>query len=299
MHSNYLGKLALTLMASVAIAASSCKAGEDTQPAAIDAQPHDYNNQSLLFQNLVTDDAALEAWNNIPGKQAEVNCDPGSVPLGQFTRNIGNLYSNQFDIIWPSDDRDPDKITLKMRLKDVRAIEIFNAMNFYFEAQLIPAHWKLAVNGNRPTAILTMTKNQPGSTAPVAPERKTTVFGISGPLYASGPGNYKQAAASLTEALEAVLDDISDKPRRGSNGEIREGPPVIKIHPEAAILVFTGTPEETELIRSTLGALNDGLLHKAEVIERDQKAKEQKANIDGDTKPPHTFGGGLPPGAAN
>jgi hypothetical protein len=80
---------------------------------------------------------------------------------------------------------------------------------------------------------------------------------------------------------------------------------VIKIHPEAAILVFTGTPEETELIHSTLGALNDGLLHKAEVIEREQKAKEQKANIDGDPKidgdpnRPHTFGGGLRPGAVN
>jgi hypothetical protein len=71
---------------------------------------------------------------------------------------------------------------------------------------------------------------------------------------------------------------------------------VIKIHPEAAILVFTGTPEETELIHSTLGALNDGMLHKAEVIEREQKAKEQKANIDGDSKPRRADGGGLQPG---
>jgi hypothetical protein len=264
MSTNCINKSVLALIAAVAISANLSRADEASQPHVDGSQPRP-------FQNLVTDDAALQAWNNISGKQAEVNCDQEGVPLDEFTRNMDNLFSNQFDIISPSGDRDPNRITMKMRLKDVRAIEIFNAMNLYFEAQDIPAHWRLALNASRPTAILTMKSPIPPRISS-ALERKHTVFSIGDTLKVSSPANYKQAADKLTEALEAVLDDISDKPRRGPNGEIRDGAPVIKIHAEAGILVFTGTTEETEVVHSTLEAMKDARLRREDALERERKA---------------------------
>jgi hypothetical protein len=266
MSTNYLYKSVLGLIAAVAISANLGRAGAITQPRAEAVQPGP-------FQNLVTDKAALEAWNKISGKQAEVH--PKAVPLAEFTQTAGNAFHNQFDIIWPSADRDPSTNTVTMRLKDVRAIEIFNAMNLYFEAQNIPARWRLALNGKRPTAILTTEKSQAPSTPSVEPARSHTVFSIADYLYATSPDLYKQSAADLAKTLEAVCGDISSAPQSGPQAGLPACAPVINVHAEAGILVFTGAWEQTQLVHSTLEALKDARLRKADAL-----AKEEKANLE-------------------
>ena len=41
-----------------------------------------------------------------------------------------------------------------MRLKNVTASEVFNAMNIVFETENTPLRWELRMNGNRPAAVL-------------------------------------------------------------------------------------------------------------------------------------------------
>jgi hypothetical protein len=191
---------------------------------------------------------------------------------------LGKSFSNQFDIIWPADP-DPNSIVMALRLKDVRAIEIFNAMNLYFQAQKIEARWTLMLNGARPTAILTVlppSKPPVAATPPAETEKiATTVFSIVEILSLNSEAGDKQPTDSLADAIAAVLDDIKKPERPKVNAP---GGPIIKMHTQAGILVFSGTWDETVLVRSTLAALKDAAISRSnKARELEQRAKEDAA----------------------
>jgi hypothetical protein len=75
----------------------------------------------------------------------------------------------------------------------------------------------------------------------------------------------KQPTDSLADAIAAVLDDLQKPGRAKVNAP---GGPTLKMHAQAGILVFSGTWEETELVRSTLAALKDA------AISRSNKARD-------------------------
>ena len=286
MSTNCIHKSVLALIAAVAISANSSRAGEGTQPRAENGQPrsfHDLVAETVKgaagelpprqFQNLVTDDAALETWINLGPQQPEINVEQG-LPLGEFARNMVKLFSNQFDIILPKDDRDPNTIDVVLRLKDVRAIEIFNALNLYFDVQEIPAHWRLTLNGTRPTAILLIDKPKVPATPPVETEKiAPTVFSIVEILSMNSEAGDKQPLDSLADAIAAVLDDMKKPGRAKVN---TPGGPILKMHAQAGILFFSGTWEDTELVRSTLAALKDAAISRSnKARELEQRAKEE------------------------
>jgi len=238
---NNIRKTALALIAAAAVSANTSQADEGAQ-AVVPPRP---------FANLVSDDAALQAWwngTNSLNKSQPVFAFNG-MPLDEVAQRIVNIFKNQFDLILPADS-DLSTIPVKLELKNVNAIEIFNALNIYFETGNIPAHWKLTLNGSRPTALLEMKK--PKETAPAEPERKHTVFSIADILYSNGPKVPPERVDETMEAVNAVLQDIQKPNTPAVN---TPGGPQLKIHMQAGILVFTGTSEETELVRSTLQAL--------------------------------------------
>ena len=100
-----------------------------------------------------------------------------------------------------------------------------------------------------------------------AEKRLQTVFPIPDILCAASPDADKPTASHLDEAVTAALDDLRKPGHAKAN---TPGGPVVKVHPEAGILVFSGTWEQTELVRSTLQALKDV------AQERQSKAREKE-----------------------
>jgi len=314
MTTNY--KSVLALIAAAAVFANSSRAGEGAQPRdesgvtlQFQARPQSTYDERLpnpsglfpprKFQNLVTDNAALEAWLPIGPPQAEIAID--SAPLNEVAWNTSRIFKNQFDVILPPADPGLPTVVVQMRLKDVRAIEVFNAMNLYFQAQKIEARWTLTLNGTRPTAILAVLPpaklpvpaTPPAETEKIAP----TVFSIVEILSPSSAAGDKQPTDSLADAIAAVLDDI---PKPGRAKVNAPGGPILKMHAQAGILVFSGTWEETELVRSALAALKDAAqVRKNTAREMEQRAKDEaarKAEEDARIKalqaPPPKGGGG-------
>jgi hypothetical protein len=265
MSTNY--KSALALIAAALVSANLSPAGEG-------AQPRDEGGPPSKFQNLITDDAALEAWLAIGPAQPEIILE--GTPLSEVAGNTARIFKNQFDLILPSAAPTLSPMAVQMRLKDVRAIEVFNAMNLYFEVQKLPARWKLTLNGSRPTAILEM-ERLPAAAMPPAETEKIgqTVFPIPDILCASSPASDKQTADNLEETVAAALDDLQKPGHAKVNAP---GGPIIKVHAPAGILVFSGTWEETELVRSTLQALKDTAQErKAAALDRELRAKDEAA----------------------
>lgn len=264
MSTNY--KSVLALIAAAAVSANSSP-GEDAQPRGESSPPR-------KFQNLVTDDAALEAWLAISPPQPEIILE--GMPLNEIAWNTASIFKNQFDLILPPADPDLSPMVVQMRLKDARAIEVFNAMNLYFEVQKFPARWKLTLNGSRPTAILGMERLKVAATPPAETEKiGHTVFSIPDILCASSPAVDKQTADNLKDTIAAALDDLQKPGHAKVNAP---GGPVIKVHTQAGILVFAGTWEENELVRSTLQALKDTAQErKAAVLDRELRAKDEAA----------------------
>jgi hypothetical protein len=277
------------LVAAVAVSPNLSPAGEGAQPRdeggvprQSQARPQSAYDERLgkldglfpprKFQNLVTDDAALEAWLVIGPPQPEIILE--GTPLNKVAWNTAKIFKNQFDLILPPADPDLSTMIVQMRLKDVRAIEVFNAMNLYFEVQKLPARWKLALNGGRPTAILGMEKPQVAATPPAETEKNGhTVFSIPEILYASNSPLDKQSADNLEETISAALDDLQKPGRAKVNAP---GGPIIKVHAQAGILVFSGTWEESELVRSTLQALKDTAQERQNTVrEMEQRAKDE------------------------
>ena len=81
-----------------------------------------------------------------------------------------------------------------------------------------------------------------------------TVFAIPDILCATSPDADKPLASHLEEAVTAALDDLRKPGQAKAN---TPGGPIVKVHPETGLLVFSGTWEQTELVRNTFKALWD------------------------------------------
>jgi hypothetical protein len=267
MPMNNIRKTVLALIAALAIGANTSQADEGAQ-AVVPPRP---------FADLITDDAALQAWwngtNSLNQPLPEFSFD---LPISEAAESTAKHFQNQFDLVVNPADPIAGEVHVKLDLKHVNAIEIFNAMNIYFETCNIPAHWKLTLNGNRPTAILETKKPPPPPAPPAETERKHTVYSIADILYTSGPQLPPVRADEIMDAVSEVLND-TQKPGRAAVHT--PGGPEIKIHVEAGLLVFTGTAEETELVYHTLEAMRQTAAQKA-VAEMTHKAMENLKNFE-------------------
>ena len=100
-----------------------------------------------------------------------------------------------------------------------------------------------------------------------------TVFPIPDILGAASPDADKPSASHLDEAVTAALDDL----RKPGHAKVNTpGGPILKVHQEAGILVFSGTWEQTELVRSTLQALKD--------VAQERKSKAREKEMEAERK---------------
>jgi hypothetical protein len=274
---NYIKRAVLGLIITAALSVNTSQAGEGAPARGDGTRARSEGIPIQQLQNLGTSEAALAAWGNIGPAQQNISIE--GMPVNEWAKNLATTFENQFDLILPPDDPETSAITVQMRLKDAPAAEIFNAMNLYFQANKIQAQWTLMLNGTRPTAVLAVVHpaKPPGDATPSETERKHTVFSIAEILvYATGYPNIPVNTQWITNSISMVLGDTQKPGRANVN---TPGGPDIKIHEGAGLLVFTGTAEETELVRSTLEALKQSVPAEARRLsaEREKQAKDEAA----------------------
>jgi hypothetical protein len=103
-----------------------------------------------------------------------------------------------------------------------------------------------------------------------------TVFPIPDILCATSPNALKPMADHLEENLAAALDDLQKPGHAKAN---TPGGPIVKVHAQGGIVVFSGTWEQTELVRSTLHALTEAAQDReGKTRERAEAAPAEKWN---------------------
>jgi|SRR5579863_7576629 len=102
------------------------------------------------------------------------------------------------------------------------------------------------------------------------------VFPIPDILCTDSPNANERTASHLEEAVTAALDDLVKPGHAKVN---MPGGPIVRVHAEAGILVFSGTWEQTELVRNTMQALKD-VAQERESKERERETQSARREME-------------------
>lgn len=178
-----------------------------------------------------------------------------NLPVTEVVANLKELFNNEFDVLLPFGSQDTrwSEVSIALRLKNVKASEIFNAMNLVFESAKTPLRWELIMNGHRPTALL-RDLHEPISTVDIdpttglprspkpAPVERPMVFFV-GDLV----GDPKIGGMTMEE----IVQTVSDVCKFALAGEH------ISSHKQAQLLIVRGTEEDIAFVQNTLVALRE------------------------------------------
>jgi hypothetical protein len=188
--------------------------------------------------------------------------DPGIVlkdvffdglPLREVAMNLRKEFRESFDVLIPrviphpeapSQELNAQDLAVYMQLKNVRASEVFHAMNLLFETENTPVRWELTLNGERPLVVLKPTMIRSTGIPKPPPARLTrSVFPVAD-LIGDGPGQY----AKIEELVKTVTEIY------GLSFETTEG---VQFHRKSQLMVVTGTPDQIRFVQDTLVALRE------------------------------------------
>jgi len=195
------------------------------------------------------------------------------VPVSEVARDLRERFKNSFDILPMPRTFDQDwgsQITIQLQLKNVKASEVFNAMNLVFENDRTPLRWELKFNGNRPVVLLHVLPEgapQAGLASPKPAETRRMVFYIGNLL-----GDEKSGGMTMDQVVETILKIW---PREYGN----QPDSVIQRYNPAQLLIVDGTPDQIDFIQQTLAALR-------------QKVIAARGPLSGRSQFPRGFGGG-------
>lgn len=192
-------------------------------------------------------------WNEPDKVLSQVSFD--NLPITEVCANLKEEFENHFDVLLPFGAADThwSETPVSLRLKNVKASEIFNAMNLVFETANTPLRWELMMNGHRPTALLRIlpvpdaavyvdpTTGLPHSLKQALAERPMVFF--VGDLV----GDPK--AGGMT--MEQLVETVSDVCKFALAGDH------ISSHKQTQLLIVRGTDADISFVQSTLGALRD------------------------------------------
>jgi hypothetical protein len=159
-----------------------------------------------------------------------------------------------------------------LKLKDVTASELFNAMNLTFENDKTPLQWELKVFGHRQIALLRVLLD-PAPPAQPAFDPRTGEPLTEGPqrrIYFIGDliGDEKSGGMTMDQIIKTITDvwQMTDT----ANGKIQ-------FHNDAQLLIVTGTRGQIQFVEETLSALHE----KVDQARRSlSKASESKTKAD-------------------
>lgn len=167
------------------------------------------------------------------------------LPLSEVVRGLQDQFGAAFDIIVPTsipqyDNQEPVNpsiYTINLKLKNVRASEVFGAMNMEFEVEGAPFRWQLTMNGTRQTALLKIHPELVRS----LPYRDRKVFYV-GDLLNSGMS---------ADKLSQILSDVWSKAGWSSDNG------TIELYQPAQLVIITGKKDQIDFTQQTLVALRE------------------------------------------
>lgn len=171
-----------------------------------------------------------------------------SLPLSEVVLNLRDQFKEQFDVLLPvnlpgTDPMDPGSIQIRLRLKNVTASEVFNAMNLVFENDRTPVRWELKMNGKRPIALLRLLTEPSAPYVPQPPPPPTKRM-----VYFVGDLIGDEKAGGMT--MKQVVDTITEVCQMTYGKDIG-----VQFHKEAQLVVASGSHDQIVFIEQALSAL--------------------------------------------
>lgn len=200
------------------------------------------------------------------------NVNYDDLPLSEVVKQLCEKFKNQFDVLpMPASDTDWGGVPMRLQLHNVKASEIFTAMNLVFENNRQPVRWELKFVGNRPVAQLRLLPE-----ANLQSETHRMVYFVGNLL-----GDEKSGGMTMEQIVKTISEVWP--------ADFGKPDGVIQFHLEAQLLVVNGTREQIEFVHQTLAALElKAQLEKNKRIEADLKSRmlppPQKIMPDGDAK---------------
>jgi hypothetical protein len=184
-------------------------------------------------------------WNDPALVVTNISFD--GLPLGEVARHLRELFKDEFNIL-PMPQafgNDWGQTTVHLELKNVRASEIFNAMNLVFENERTPLRWELKQEPNAQPLVLlrVLPEAAPHAAAEAeAPQTHRMVYFV---------GNLVGDAKNGGMTMEQIVKTISDI----WPADFGKPQDALQFHTDAQLLVVNGTPDQLDFIRQTLAAL--------------------------------------------
>ncbi len=173
------------------------------------------------------------------------------LPVKEVAEDLKRLFEGSFDVLLPLNfgDGRPNTVSaidwvqahVSLQLKNVKASEIFNAMNLLFENNRTPLRWELKMNGTRRTALLRVLADAAGTGSNGRLETTHVIF--VGDLI----GDPKTGGMSMSDIVNTVAQ--VSKMAYGQTGSIQ-------FHESAQLLIVKGSLDQVSLIQQTIQALN-------------------------------------------
>lgn len=267
--------LMVVLAASGTAKAAGPSTSETSQtPAAAPAPPLD---------SAITNLTSTQNWNGPEKVLPQVHYD--GLPITEVGEDLRTRFGNAFDVLFPNQQSgggnswDWMLTSVSLRLQDVTASEIFNAMNMVFETSRTPLRWELVMNGHRPTAVLRdLAEPNPEGIDPKTglpnpassqPDEKPMVFFV---------GDLVGSPTSGGMSLEQVVETVSEACR-----DAKIQPSAIASHKQAQLLIIRGTDQDIKFVQTTLSALRDKVRMDAQ---RQSQANRAEPGKTSETKSP-------------
>jgi len=185
-------------------------------------------------------------WKEPAKTLAEITYE--GLPISEVALDLAKQFTNAFDVLLPHDwegssgeeSRDWLSTSVHLRLKNVAASEIFNAMNLTFENNRTPLRWVLKMNGRRPVALLRVV--QPPRME-YGIERRT----IRRVIYVGDLIGDGKSGMTMQQIIKTVSDVYQMSFNRNMEG--------VQFHKDAQLLIVTGTNEQLDLVTQTLSGM--------------------------------------------
>ena len=212
-----------------------------------------------------------------------------NIPLSEVARDLRERFKERFKDRFSNDNfdflpmpktfgKDWGGETIQLQLKNVRASDIFNAMNLIFENDRTPLRWELkqsvtpAHHVNRWVLLRVLPEAAPKDVPQTKPPETHRMVYFVGNLL----GDEKSGGMTMAQIANTIL-----KIWPADLGKLAE---IIQFHEDAQLLVVNGTREQLEFINQTLVALGQKAVVEtnkrisADLQSRMDGVKNQKAN---------------------
>ena len=167
-------------------------------------------------------------------------------PLCEVARDLREKFKDDFDILpMPTYGQDWGNEYIRLQLKNVKASEVFNAMNLVFENDHTPLRWELKANGRPLVQLRVLPEAAPTAdpfSQPKPADTHRTVYFVGNLV-----GDEKSGGMTMEQIIKTITEVWPT--------EFGKPDSVVQFHKDAQLLVANGTSDQLEFIRQTLAAL--------------------------------------------